>query len=184
MGNTIAVGHTLLYFKKMQMYPTDDEMKIIKELIQALGIIETASRRLCRREVNLAKADRIYEWMLRKLDELESNVSDRLRNEVGYRISERRPKKVATLLAYLENPMFLDLTKDRLLKYATKPEIKEMANDILLRLYPSLISQQTNIQGSIMRPYMDNVTLSIDIAHSIMDSANAKHNVVFILLGN
>ena len=146
-----AVEHTLLYFKKKQLFPTEDEIKTIKELVKALGIIETCSRRLCRREVNLAEADRIYEWVLMRLDELKSNASERLRNEVEYRILERRQKEVATLVAYLENPMFLDQKKKRLLQYATKTEIQQVANDLLVRLYPTLVGQdQPEIQESII----------------------------------
>ena len=68
------------------MFPNEDEIKTLKDLVKALGIIEAASRRLCRREVNLAKADRIYEWMLKRLGELKSNVSERLKNEVEYHL--------------------------------------------------------------------------------------------------
>ena len=39
------------------MYPTPEEMDTIKELVEALEIVEAGTRALCARDVNLADAD-------------------------------------------------------------------------------------------------------------------------------
>ena len=101
---------------------------------------------------------------------------------------------MATLLAYLEDPMFLDKKDGRLLKYGTKRGIQNLANDILVRLYPTLVEQEQEgdqastphfsihtLSPSLPFPLSANKTscggrrerqLNIDRAHIIMDYAN------------
>ena len=128
---------TLVEFDKKDMFPSDSEIKVIEDLIEPLDIIEACSRRLCSRDVNLAKADQIFEYELQALGKLETDIGKRFAEEIKYRITERRLTSVATLLAYLENPMFLSLNKNLLLQYANKTEIQKLARDILMRLFPS-----------------------------------------------
>ena len=131
------IRHALVDFKKAHMIPSQTEIDIIEELIEPLDIIEACTRLLCSRDVNLAKADQIFEYALRELHKLESDIGKRLCEEVEYRINERRQKTVATLLAYLENPMFLNHNRNLKLEYASKTEIQKLAKEILLRLFPS-----------------------------------------------
>ena len=117
--------------------------------MDALDTIELCATRLCARDVNIAKADRIFEYLLRELRKLNTEVGMRLCNEVEYRIFERRLKIPATLLAYLEKPMFLQRMSVRhppLLAYATKCEIQMEARDILVRLFQA---ETSDGQGSI-----------------------------------
>ena len=128
------------------MFPSPEDIKIIEELVDPLDTIELCATRLCARDVNIAKADRIFEYMIRELRELKSDVGVRLCTEVEYRIYERRLKIPATLMAYLENPMFLiQKTPKKLLTYATKVEIQNEAKDLLLRLFSA---ENNNDPGS------------------------------------
>ena len=41
------------------MYPTEHEIDIIKDLVEALEIVEAGTRNICARDVNLAVADEV-----------------------------------------------------------------------------------------------------------------------------
>ena len=42
------------------MYPDEGEIAQIKELVEALEILEAGTRSLCSRDMDLAKADEVY----------------------------------------------------------------------------------------------------------------------------
>ena len=75
--------------------------------------------------------------MLKELRKLTSTISIELEASLEKRIKERRQPKLATLLAYLEDPGFFDASNsfDRVLQYASKTAIITVAKDIYMRLY-------------------------------------------------
>ena len=75
--------------------------------------------------------------MIEKLQELESEFAKKLLYSVKKRIIERRQITVATLLAYLENPAFLNTTGSLNLTYSSRDEIAEEILELDTRLYPS-----------------------------------------------
>ena len=131
-----SIEHALLDINKGSMFLDRHEVDLIESLIEPLDIIEACSRKLCSRDVNIAEADRIFEYELRELQKLKSDIGQRFAEEIEYRITERRLKTAATLLAYLENPMFQSSIKNPTLEYANKTEIQRLARDVLLRLFP------------------------------------------------
>ena len=76
--------------------------------------------------------------MIKELRKLESIFANDLTQSVEDRIKERRKPKLSTLLAYLENSRFLDVSMmlDRVLQYANKKDITTLAKDIYIRLFP------------------------------------------------
>ena len=77
----------------------------------------------------------IFELMIADLRKLDSSFAVRLLAQVEERIDERRLKVASTLLAYLEDPTFLEQVDDLILQYSSKSLITSLARDIYFRLY-------------------------------------------------
>ena len=119
---------------KEHMFPTQSEIDHIKSVTEALKIIAFATAKLGAHDMNLAKADQIFEFAFIQLDQLTSEISTDLRMSMYRRIEERRLEDVTTLLAYLKNPRFLN-NKPSKLSYSTKAGITEMAISVYTRLF-------------------------------------------------
>ena len=74
--------------------------------------------------------------MIGELLELDSEFSRKLLDSLRNRIIERRNVKMATLMAYLQDCRFLDVTVNLHMSYATKNDIAVLAKDLYVRLYP------------------------------------------------
>ena len=116
------------------MFPSETEITHTKNLTQALKVIAFAATKLGARDMNLARADKIFEFALEQLDALTSSVAKDLRVHLHERITERRLQGVATLLGYLRNPKFQFGRKLRL-EYSNKAAITELAVSIYTRLF-------------------------------------------------
>ena len=86
--------------------------------------------------------------MLSELRKLNSTLAHRLELAVDDRIHERRLKEASTLLAYLKDPEFLDRRttatgEPRILPYANRKEITNLARDIHVRLFHNRPAAQT-----------------------------------------
>lgn len=57
---------------------------------------------LCRRDTDLVSAEHTLRFMVRKLEDLKTPLSEKLVSSMNNRISERRTK--ATAVIYLKNP--------------------------------------------------------------------------------
>ena len=132
------------------MFPNHDEINVIKALSDALEIVEAGTRRLCSRDVDIAVADEIFEYILKELRKLNSSIAIRLEVAILDRVTERRLKEAATLLAYFKDPKFLSrVSKEHfVLEYASKTAIRNLIRDIYLRLFHSgptdQIASETN----------------------------------------
>ena len=75
--------------------------------------------------------------MIKELQALNSDFAKELTTSVKDRIDERRQPKLSTLLAYLNDPHFLDASKSwgRVLSYANKTAITTLAKEIYMRLF-------------------------------------------------
>ena len=71
---------------------------------------------------------------MRKLD---SGFGIALTASVEDRIKQRRQVKLSTLIAYLEDPKFLDvgMTFDRVLPYSSKTTITTLTKDVYIRMF-------------------------------------------------
>ena len=129
------------------MYPDEDEIDMLLELVEALEILEAGTRILCSRDMDLARADEVFEYMLSELRKLSSSIAHRLELAVEERIHERRLMEASTLLAYLKDPGFIDrkTTKtgeNKILPYANRKEITNLARDIQIRLFNNMADAQ------------------------------------------
>ena len=70
------------------------------------------------------------------LDSDHSDFAKKLLFALKCRIIERRQTVHATLLAYLEDPSFLDNTADKEFVYSSHDEIAKAARELLIRIFP------------------------------------------------
>ena len=132
------VYNELIALKLQALILTEDEFDAVKELVEALEIVEIGSRKLCRRKATLASADRILELMLSKLYKLTTDIGQKLYHSVESRITSRRNKNVATLQAFLEDHEFLDQLEQgelKMLDYADRSVVLELACYLYKRLF-------------------------------------------------
>ena len=116
------------------MFPSESEIGYVNDLSDALRIIAYCSTELGARDMNLARADEHLEFAFTKLESLESPIAKRLKENMFARVVGRRQKTFSTLLAYLENPKFLE-SRGNHLSYATKTQIQRAAEGLYIRLF-------------------------------------------------
>ena len=134
------IDKTLIDLKLQSLILSEEEFHHVKDLVEALEIVEVGSRKLCQRKVTLGLADRILEFMLAKLYKLTTSIGIQLYTNVESRIKERRNKGASTLQAFLEDHEFLDEIEHggiRRLEYAQRNEITKLACFLYIRLFKS-----------------------------------------------
>ena len=134
----VPIEQTLSASGKLNMVPSEEEMKIIKDLANSLTVFEIITLELSKRDANLAKADREFEWGLRALKSFKTPIANRLYQSLLNRILQRRQQDLATLLAYLEQPSFLDMVGNEPthLSYSSRKDMSKLAVDLYVRLFP------------------------------------------------
>lgn len=107
---------------------TDEEMELVREMIQALEPINAAVEHLCRQQCTLYEADVALHFMLEQLTAQDTNIAHELCEALTERIKERR-FDYADLYAFLFNPtvklsvsnnfgIFFKTTRSALIKQA------------------------------------------------------------------
>ena len=130
------VHHVLVDFKMNvdTFIPSKTEIEIIKPVVQALSIVDSAGRKLGARKATLASADAIFEFMIGRLSTLNSPFANRLNGAIQTRIEQRRLNTLSTLMAFLENPNFLDSIKNLHLQYGSRNDMIQAAKELLIDL--------------------------------------------------
>ncbi len=132
-----AVGKTLIDLNKMDLFPEKDEVDVLEHLAEALDLVETASLALSRRDSTLNKADIIFEFLLKNLEEQDTAASRQLFSAVRERILERRKKDLSCLLAFLDDPRSFSEKKSAHLPSPSTTALARTAQDLYRRyIYP------------------------------------------------
>lgn len=88
---------------KADIFFTEIDFEIVSEVVSALQPVKLAVDTLCRKDINLYVADVTLEFMLNEVTEVNSFLSNELKEELIFRIKERRIV-YSDLLQYLYNP--------------------------------------------------------------------------------
>lgn len=91
---------------------------------------------LSKDSATLIDAEGVQKFLYEQLQNVNTLYAKELREELMQRMEERRIKILNTLFVYLDTKQFP--TNDCVLKYATKTETKEFANELFRRLYPEI----------------------------------------------
>ena len=137
------VQHAMLDMGKTFDFSASD-MKTIEDIINALEPLNIAVLKLCRRDCNLVKAERILELTKNELGKLETDVGNEVYEAFVERVKSRRNAEIIHVMEYLTNPDYIkDYKTDA---FGTKIEPKKIKDKIIAlikRLYPEYLSNQT-----------------------------------------
>ena len=127
---------TLNDLNASHMWNEDEEYYKVEELLKVLGPIKLAAEALGRQDANLLTSEGIFEFLLGELQNLKSEISQKLLHAIKARIEERRDTVLVTLILYLQNSQtVLTKSSNKFLPLATKSDIIKLSGQILSRLY-------------------------------------------------
>ena len=84
-------------------YPNESELEVLDNITKVLEVVEVGAQALGRRDCNLAKADKIFDFVLDNLVELGDPFH--FAEKLKVRINERREPLLSGLFILLENPV-------------------------------------------------------------------------------
>ena len=145
----VPIQHALVDLKKTSLFPSEDEITIIEDMVKSLMVVDSVSVNLQDRSATLAEADRMFEFALSQLNNLaeKSHFGLLMRDSFLSRILYRRPKGLVTLMSYLENKRFLKET-DQVLPKASREEMIGEAVQLYVRLFNQGAAEHNESQGS------------------------------------
>ena len=83
---------------------TDAEVTKLKELCDALGPLKEASLALCRQDATVLESEIVFGVTIEALDELDTDISHKLKECFQTRILQRRDTELVHLISYLHDP--------------------------------------------------------------------------------
>lgn len=159
------VYNALQDLKKAALFLEPEEIETLESVVTTLKHVELGARKICQRDITLASADLIFEFMLKRLKGETSLIGQKMFRSVEFRIVERRDKVLSTLQGYLESPTFLDDVendKTKVLEYASRYLITNLAHELLLRLnlYEPVIAEpaESEVQEILDSEVVDDPT--------------------------
>lgn len=123
---------------------SQNEIQAIAEIVDALTPIKATVEALCSQDANLLSADIAINFTLKKLQEADNIISQRLFAALSTRMKERRTD-LSGLLYYLHNGMNKIPQTDEFITVPSSTKCRKLIVDILERLNGSGISQSTLI---------------------------------------
>ena len=126
------VQKALIDENSSEFFLNAEKIQLAQDLVNALEIVEVAATELCGRDVNLLKADQIFEFMFSHLRNGDCEISQSLFQRLLIRVNARRHEQFASLLRYLRNPR--EAEKMSTLDYPPKSELPKIARDVFMKL--------------------------------------------------
>ena len=103
---------------------SDDELKKISELCEALAPMEMAVDYLCKNKADLLLAENVIVFTLKKLRDLDTKIFMSLKEKFQIRMQERRNPQLIHLLKYLRSSNYLDSIRTILETKLVKPKLQ------------------------------------------------------------
>lgn len=145
-----CVSKTLIdlgYGSASEFFFNDEEHAVLLSMQNAFEPVKLAVEVFCRRDTDLVSAEYTLQFMVRKLEELKTPLSENLAIAMRKRISERRLESTAKLL-YLKNPAQY---QEDLEKYATDTKFQLPAKSSIRMNIKNLVKRlQINKQNQIL----------------------------------
>jgi hypothetical protein len=121
---------------------TEEDIKHLKELDEALGPIEDAINMLGGNDVNLLRADTLYRMAYDELDTMTSDIARILKNTFFERVNSRRNATLLHLMGFLNNPRFLqDNQRDWFGHDIIKEDDYALANKEINQMFPDEMAE-------------------------------------------
>lgn len=139
------VAKTLVDLSLIDLYPSNSEIQLAKEMVNALEVVEAGALALGERSCTLATAEKTFEFMITRLDGQGSIIAGQLNLHIKERILERRNKDLSCLVSFLDDPpSYMDkLEGNYCLPLASSLDMAKTARDIYSRLFLKSQDQDT-----------------------------------------
>ena len=128
-------------------YPNESELEVLDNITKVLEVVEVGAQALGRRDCNLAKADKIFDFVLDNLVELGDPFH--FAEKLKVRINERREPLLSGLFILLENPVNYGKTATWL-DYPPTHELLKFCNNICQRLFRTEASSEVDPQEDVV----------------------------------
>lgn len=138
------IQETLQEFNDDQYDASYEE--IIKSLIKSLEPVEEAVKKLSAKNVDLMTADAICNVMLSKIEKLDSEISQRLLQNLKKRIDERRNSELISILRFLHTAEYPTDTK--YFKYSSKSTIRRQIKEVYNKIHSNPINPPSDENSS------------------------------------
>ena len=110
-------------------------MKDINEMFKALAPFKAAVDALACEDADMLLSEKIIAFVLKKLGELQSNISKELIQRFSVRIGERRNDHLVHLFEYLKKSSCINQPEDHLGHKICRQKIAAMATTLIQRLF-------------------------------------------------
>ena len=114
---------------------SDNEMKEINDMCEALAPFEAAVDALASEDADMLLSGKIIAFVLKKLGELQSNISKELIQRFSVRIGERRNDQLVHLFEYLKKSSYINQPEDHLGHKICRQKIAAIATTLIQRLF-------------------------------------------------
>ncbi|KAI8130534.1 hypothetical protein CVS40_0250 [Lucilia cuprina] len=156
----IPIKKALIDLKSHQI--CDEEFQLLKQIVLILNPVKVTVEALCRRDMNLCKADAALSFMLNEISKIDCKLSDELIKSLLKRIKERRTI-YSTLLNFLKNPKLNSEFDNSTDLFVIKNELKKLIGNF-----------RTDEQSN------NSSTNDSDSDLSFMDEANEDPNISIV----
>ena len=116
---------------------SEKEVKEMNEMCEALALFKAAVDALASKDADILLSEKIIAFLLKKLGELQSNISKDLIERFKIRIDERRNDQLVHLFEYLKKSSYIDQPEDHLEHKVSCKKIAAMATSLLQRFFVS-----------------------------------------------
>ena len=116
---------------------SDKEMKEINEMCEALALFKVAVNALASEDADMLLSEKIIAFVLKKLGELQSNISKELIQRFSVRIGERCNDHLVHLFEYLKKSSYINQPEDHLGHKIGRQKIAAMATTLIQKLFVS-----------------------------------------------
>ena len=116
---------------------SEKEVKEINEVCEALAPFKAAVDALASKDADMLLSEKIIAFVLKKLGELQPNISKDLTKRFSIRIDKRRNGRLVHLFEYLKKSSCIDQPEDHLGHKVSRKKIAAMSTSLLQRLFVS-----------------------------------------------
>jgi hypothetical protein len=114
---------------------TTTDLEKIESLCDALEPLKIAIEALGRMDADLLSSEKIIEFTRKKLEDANTEISLRIKDQFEIRIEQRRNVAIIHLMKYLESTSFLTFQTDQFGHKITRGKIVNQATSLLNRLF-------------------------------------------------
>ena len=99
--------------------------------------MEFATKMLSKVDIDLLYADQMTQFVIMKLDQQNSEISQVLKEAFESRVMSRRQTKVVHLMEYLQDSRYLEQNQDFFGQKIVKSDVTKLAISLIKRLFPT-----------------------------------------------